>query len=94
MKMKVKFYATLRQIVGSKLVESRLEPGDTVRSMLTRLVEQFPALGPQVWDEGGQLASHVHVFVNGRELKYLPDKLDTPLRDNDSLDIFPPVAGG
>lgn len=92
--MRVKFYATLRSIVGSKVVEVELEPGDTVRGVLTRLAGQFPRLGPEVWQAGGRLADSVHVFVNGREVKYLPGQLETPLTDSDSLDIFPPVVGG
>ncbi len=92
--MQVKFYAALRQIVGSKMVQVQLDPGDTVRSVLMRLTGQFPELGRAVWDEAGHLTDYVHVFVNGREVKYLPDKLDTRLQETNSLDVFPPVAGG
>lgn len=92
--MKIKFYATLRHVVGGKLVELELKPGDDVRSVLGRLTEQFPALGPAVWGEAGQLSDYVHVFLNGREIKHWPAKLDTPVQEKDALDIFPPVAGG
>ncbi len=92
--MRAKFYATLRRIVGGKAVEIGLEPGDTVRSVLLRLTERFPALKPEMWSCEGQLFDYVHVFVNGREFKYLPDRLETVLQEKDVLDVFPPVAGG
>jgi sulfur-carrier protein len=92
--MKVKFYAGLRRTVGGKVVEVSLTPGDTVRSVLTRLTEQFPALKPDMWNEADELTDFIHVFVNSREVKYLADKLDTLLQEKDVLDIFPPVAGG
>jgi molybdopterin converting factor small subunit len=36
----------------------------------------------------------VHVFVNGRGAGWLPDAYATPLAADDSVDIFPAVAGG
>jgi molybdopterin converting factor small subunit len=45
-------------------------------------------------DDQGSLLSHTHVFVNGRDFTYLPLGLRTPLKQADSVDIFPPVAGG
>jgi MoaD family protein len=92
--MIVKFYAGLRRTVGSKIVEVNLTPGDTVRSVLTRLTGQFPALKSDMWNEAGELTDFIHVFVNSREVKYLADRLDTHLQEKDVLDIFPPVAGG
>jgi len=93
-KLKAKFYASLRQIIGSKAIQIELVPGDTVRSVLTRLTEQFPELKLKVWNEDSTLSDYIHVFVNNREVKYLPDKLDTLLKEKDVLDVFPPVAGG
>ncbi len=92
--MQVRFYATLRFITGHRMVEVDLEPGDTVRRLLFRLADRFPALAKELWDATGSLSHYIHVFVNGREVKYLPDGLDTPLQEQDRLDVFPPVAGG
>lgn len=92
--MQVKFYAGLRRIVGGKVVEVTLQPEDTLRSVLNRLVEQHPDLRREIWGAEGQLSDYIHVFLNGREARYLPATLDTPLQANDVIDVFPPVAGG
>ncbi len=92
--MKVNFYANLRALVGSKTVEVVLEPGGRVSSLLDCLVERFPALRPRLLDEHGALYSQVHVFINGHDVLFLPEKIETVLNPEDKLDIFPPVGGG
>ena len=91
--MEVRFYATLRDIVGGRAVEVELQSGGTVRGLLTRLFEQHPDLQSRVVDEAGEIRRAVNVFVNGRSIRYL-NGLDTELRPDDELAIFPPVAGG
>lgn len=51
--MEVRFYATLRDIVGGRTVEVDLEAGTTVRELLERLFERFPELKPRLLDEAG-----------------------------------------
>ena len=91
--MKVKIFATLRQLVGAKEIEVGLEGGDTVGSVVTRLVADYPALGEHILDDGGNLEAYINVFVNGRSMRFL-DGLNTSLGEGDVLAIFPPVAGG
>ena len=91
--MKVKIFATLRQLVGAKEIEVGLEVGDTVGSVLARLVADYPALGEHILDDEGNLEAYINVFVNGRSTRFL-DGLDTSLIEDDVLAIFPPVAGG
>ena len=45
-------------------------------------------------DEKGNLYSHVHIFVNGRDACYLEKEMDTVIQAEDTLNIFPPVGGG
>lgn len=92
--MKVNFYATFRPIVGGKTVMLPIVPGSTVNQLIQVLIDQYPAMAPQLFDEQGQLFSHVHVFINGRDAPYLPGGLETPLKESDTVDIFPPVGGG
>ena len=92
--MNVRFHATLRQAVGGKHVQVAWRDDLTVWRFVTQMVEQYPALGPQLLDGDGKLARHVHVMVNGRDAPYLTAGLDTPLRETDAIDVFPPVGGG
>lgn len=91
--MKVKIFATLRQIVGAKEIELGLEAGDTVGSVLARIVADYPALGERILDDEGNLEAFINVFVNGRSIRFL-DGPNTGLNEDDVLAIFPPVAGG
>lgn len=92
--MEVSFYATLRQVIGRKTVEIPLPDGSSVQRLLDALLEEHPAMGPELFDQNGDLFGHVHVFINGRDAPYLEHGLATVLTPLDKVDIFPPVAGG
>ena len=92
--MNVRFHATLRQAVGGRHVDVDWQAGLTVWGFVTQMVERYPGLGPQLLDAEGKLARHVHVMVNGRDAPYLAQGLETPLRETDKIDVFPPVGGG
>lgn len=88
------FYATFRPIVGGKSVSLPLPEGSTIAQVIENVIEQYPALRAQLFNERGELFPHVHVFVNGRDVPYLPNTFQTILTEKDTVDIFPPVGGG
>ncbi len=92
--MKVNFYATLRPLVGSKDIDIPLRDGATLQELVAALIESFPALGPILLNDAGELARHIQLCVNGRSARFLDAGLDTPLAPTDKVDIFPAVAGG
>lgn len=92
--MKVNFYATLRQIVGQKTVEFDLPQETTAAQLVDSILEEFPRMRPELIDENGDLHSHIHIFINGRDVPFLENKLDTVVEPTDKIDIFPPVGGG
>ncbi len=92
--MKVNFFATLRQIVGGKTVEFPLEEGATVKQLLDEMIQKYPQLASELLDEQGKLYGHVHIFVNGRDSPFLEDGIDTVLKPDDNVSVFPAVGGG
>ena len=92
--MNINFYATLRLITGKKTVTLELADGITVREMLEKVFEQYPPLRKELMTPENDLHGHVHVFVNGRDVPYLADVLETRISHADKLDIFPAVGGG
>jgi len=92
--MKVNFYATYRPIVGGKTVEFDLDQALTLRQLVQAIIARFPAMRREMLDEKGELYSHVHIFVNGRDASYLEKGMETVIQAEDTLNIFPPVGGG
>lgn len=92
--MRVNFYATLRDVIGGKSVDIHVPSGGTIRQFLDKLVHCYPALRRELFNERGELYQHVHVIVNGRDVPYLEDTMDTVLSPEDTISIFPAVGGG
>jgi sulfur-carrier protein len=92
--MKVNFYATLRQIVGIKTVEFELKDGMTVWDLVKDIVHAFPTLREELLDDEGHLYHRIHVLINGRDVPYLEDGINTVLKPDDTVNIFPSVGGG
>jgi sulfur-carrier protein len=66
--------------------------GATVGEALKALVQQHPALRQPLFN-GGELHRFVNVYLNDEDISYL-QKLDTPVRDSDTIVILPAMAGG
>jgi molybdopterin synthase sulfur carrier subunit len=92
--VRVSFYATLRPLVGGKAVEVPLPQGATVRDLVRELVRRWPALADYMLRDDGTLSRRVNVFVDGRNVRWLPEREETPLTPEASVHVFPPVAGG
>jgi molybdopterin synthase sulfur carrier subunit len=91
--MQIKFYASLRQASGTKMIDVDLHPGATIRDVLVEVTQRYPVLLKFIWDEQGELTELVHVFINGENIRHLA-VLDTLVNMEDHVDIFPPLVGG
>lgn len=92
--MKVTFYATLREVVGGKSADFPVPEDATVRDLLNEMIRQYPLIGRELLNEQGDLYPHVHFFINGRDAPYLENGLDTYLKPDDQVTVFPAVGGG
>ena len=92
--MKIRFYATLRRVIGGSEVEIDLPEGATIRTVLGTLFLKYPALKTELMDASGELYQHVHIFINGRDAPFVDGGLDAPLNQDDTVGVFPAVGGG
>lgn len=83
--------AVLRANVGG--VKSLDLRGDSIRAVVTALVERHPSLSTQILTEDGELNRFVNVYVNGQDVRYLAG-LDTPVAATDEVRLLPAMAGG
>ncbi len=74
--------------------ESVTAQGTTVAQVLETLVTQHPELRKNLFDTEGKLRSFVNLYLNEDDIRYLPSKEATPVKDSDELTIIPSIAGG
>jgi sulfur-carrier protein len=79
--MKVRFFAQLRDLIGSDTLDVDLTNGATVSDLLEQMYERFPAL--RVHDKSILVAAGLE-FVD-RNYK---------LKSGDEISVMPPVQGG
>lgn len=92
--MRVHFHATLRAVVGQKTVEMELPPDARAIDLARAIADRWPDLAARVLDDAGEISRQVHLMVDGRNVRWLPDGSATPLRPDATIDVFPPSAGG
>lgn len=91
--MEIGVYATLRDLVGSKIISVDGASEMTVGQMIDRVLEKYPALSNKLLDKEGDLHPSIHVFINGRDAHYMGG-LEAAITAEDEVRIFPPVGGG
>ncbi len=91
--MIIRYFAMLRDITHQK--EQTLNTGvKTVRELMHELCAFYgPEFRRWVVDENGELGGLSILLVNGTDCRD-QGGLDMPIRANDVIAIFPPVAGG
>lgn len=92
--MKVNFYATLRYIAGEKTVDFDVDDQVTAQSLLDAILTRFPEMRKELLNEDGQLMGHVHFFINGRDVQFLENNMETIITPDDVINVFPAVGGG
>jgi molybdopterin converting factor subunit 1 len=81
MRVKVKFFAALREELGSAEMEQELPLGSTLHDLTSVLLERHPVLD--------RYLPSLHFAVNR---KYVTGQ--TELGDGDEVALLPPVGGG
>jgi len=93
-KVTVKFFTTLREIVGKKEEQLEFSRSVTAKSLLSQLSKKYgKEFDDYVYDELGDVRGHLQLLVNGQSVTALQG-LRTKLKDGDQVAILPPVGGG
>jgi len=93
-KVTVKFFTTLREIVGKKEEQIELSRSITVETLLRQLAKTHGKdFEDYVYDELGNVRGHLQFLVNGKSITALQG-FRTKLRERDQIAILPPVGGG
>ena len=97
MQVSVRFFTSLREIVGKKEETLRFPEGESVtvdmvlKTLARRYGERFVGY---VYDrETGEVQGFLQLLVNGKSASTL-NGMETELADGDVLAILPPVGGG
>lgn len=97
MRVSVRFFTTLREVIGKKEETLKFSGGEavTVDTVLERLVELHgKSFVEYVYDQkNGKVRGFLQFLVNGRSISSF-EGLGTRLSDGDVLAIIPPVGGG
>jgi len=81
MQVRLLFFASLKDIVGSRQLQLDLPHGATVDDLLTRLEAQYP-----------RMKEYRPVVLTAVNEEYVDQR--TPIQEGDEVAIFPPVSGG
>jgi molybdopterin synthase sulfur carrier subunit len=93
--VKVHTILNLKKILGRGDIDLTMKKGSTVKDVLITMVETYgEPLSTQLFDSGGHLFPYIRLMVNGRDIAFLENKMETALQDGDEILILPPVGGG
>ena len=90
MAITVRIPTPLRTLTGG--ADEVTAEGGTVRAVLGDLEQRHPGLEERLLDDKG-VRRHVNIYANEEDIRFL-DGLDTALRDGDTVQIVPAIAGG
>ncbi|HEX6186091.1 MAG TPA: ubiquitin-like small modifier protein 1, partial [Pyrinomonadaceae bacterium] len=81
----------LRQFAGDR-AEVSVEAG-TVGEALEKVTGEHAELRRHLYGEQNALRNFVNVYVNDDDIRHA-QRLDTPVKDGDTISIIPAIAGG
>lgn len=94
MRVTVKFFTSLREIVGKKEEEFEFSKGTTIKELLRHLSETYgQSFREYIYNERGRVKSHLQFLINGKSIETLKG-FETKLEEGDKIAIIPPVGGG
>ena len=67
--------------------------GSSVVEALDSLCTQYPEFKPNLFEEDGIVRKFINIYINDDDIRYA-DGIKSMLKEGDSIQIVPSVAGG
>ena len=92
--IKVKFFATIRLVTGVSEIDIKVTSPVTV-SQLIEIASKIlkKDLKSELLENDREIKHGTIILLNGKNILHI-DKLNTLIKDNDTVSIFPPAGGG
>jgi len=90
----IRFYANMRTLTGQSSLEIAYSGANTLRELVARLVERYPDIQPNLFDQRGNLRPDVPIFVNGRNPRLTSAGINIHLEPDDVISLFSPISSG
>ncbi len=90
MTVEVRVTANLQKLIGGQ--RAIKGEGANVGELLDDLDSRYPGFKGQIVTDG-QLHRFVNIYLNDEDIRFL-DKLETAVKEGDTLSILPALAGG
>ena len=91
MNIELRFFANFREAVGQKELGWEVDDGATVGSVLHDVEAEYPEV--DIFDEDGEVREFLSIMKDGRDITYMEGP-NTTIEAEDTISVFPPVAGG
>ncbi|MFQ5761760.1 MAG: ubiquitin-like small modifier protein 1 [Candidatus Bathyarchaeia archaeon] len=91
--VKVRFFTTLREIVGRKEEQFTLQASSTVEDLLHHIIKTYGQKLREYLYDGDQLRPQFQILINGLSID-TSTSLNTVLQDESTVAILPPAGGG
>ncbi len=93
MRVKVRYFTTLRELAGSSEEELELENGSTLADLLKKIAEKYGKKAKNYLFNKGKIDPSIYFLINGISARSLKG-LETTLEEGDVIAIIPPIGGG
>ncbi len=94
MKVKVKYFTFLRELIGRREEEYKFEKELTLEELIGHIAEKYGKEAKEyLFEKDGRLKETLSFLVNGKSITSLNGP-KTMLKEGDIIAIIPPVGGG
>jgi len=82
------------QGAGRRILEEEIDEGATIGTLIRKMASEHPAFRKSIFVPNTEdLSGDISIVLNGRFLDLL-DGLETPIKDGDTIILFPVIEGG